>query len=160
MTVVRKTKLTPQAHTATWQAVLLDKRLDSAQQIAAHLKQQLLTRGVGTPLTLVLPCPLTLAGIYDRGVMEVLDALFELKKQGCQYRVYGLDGDIQLWATQAPKTEQPPTKQPPKKHPKAKTPQPAAIRPERPEAPEAMTPRITVANDAGQPRQQTLIVEG
>lgn len=108
MTVVRKTNLKPQEPLATWQPVTLDERFDSAQQIAAHLKQQLLAQGTGTPLTLVLPCPLTLAALYDRGVLDVLDALFELKKQGCQYRVYGLDGDIQLWATehtQHPKTD-------------------------------------------------------
>ncbi len=102
MTVARKTKLPPQGPTATWQPVLLDDRLDSAQQIAAHLKQRLLAEGVGTPQTLVLPCPLELAALYDRGVLDVLDALFELKRQGCQYRVYGLDGDIQLWAPGKP----------------------------------------------------------
>lgn len=120
--------------------VHLDKRLDSAQQIAAHLKQQLLTRGTGTPLTLVLPCPLTLAGIYDRGVMEVLDALFELKKQGCQYRVFGLDGDIQLWATEAPQTPQQPIT------PHAATQPVAAVKP---------TP-----DGAGTYKNQVLIVEG
>ncbi len=121
MTVFRNTNIKPQDPLETWQVVHLDERFDSAQQIAAHLKQQLLAQGTGTPLTLVLPCPLTLAGIYDRGVLDVLDALFELRKQGCQYRVYGLDGDIQLWApehtkTEHTKTQNPKTETPPHTH--------------------------------------------
>ena len=116
MTVFRKTNLKPQDPLANWHPVHLDERFDSAQQIAAHLKQQLLAQGTGTPLTLALPCPLTLAGVYDRGVLDVLDALFELRKQGCQYRVYGLDGDIQLWAPEHTQTEHPKTETPPHTH--------------------------------------------
>lgn len=92
--------------------ITLDERIDSATQIAAHLKQQLHTQGIGKPQTLILPCALALAAFYERGVLDVLDALFELKKQGCQYRIYGLDGEIQLWATQRPMAQQPvPTRQ-------------------------------------------------
>ncbi|WP_303673747.1 hypothetical protein [Vampirovibrio chlorellavorus] len=153
MTVVRKTKLTPQAPTENWQPVLLDDRIDSAPQITAHLKQQLLAEGTGTPRTLVLPCALTLAAVYDRGVLDVLDALFELKKQGCQYRVYGLDGDIQLWLTPTPETEKHTQNQPTK----TKTPRPAPALTGRPQA---ALPGNVVADAPGERQPKLLIVEG
>jgi hypothetical protein len=46
---------------------------------------------------LLLPSVMELAGQYHWNILDVLEALFELKKQHYDYRMDGLDGEILLW---------------------------------------------------------------
>jgi hypothetical protein len=75
----------------------LNEDFDSIQQISAHLRQQLERCGTGNPPTIGLPSAMELSYFYERNVLDVLDALFELKKQQYEYSINGLDAEILLW---------------------------------------------------------------
>jgi hypothetical protein len=74
----------------------LHENHDTVLQIALHLRNVLALNGTGCPLKIQLPPALELSGFYRKTVMEVLDALFELKREGYDYHMYGLDGEITL----------------------------------------------------------------
>jgi len=75
----------------------LNEGFDSVQQISAHLRQQLERYGAGNIPTIELPSAMELSYFYERNVLDVLDALFELKKQQYEYSMNGLDAEILLW---------------------------------------------------------------
>jgi hypothetical protein len=73
-------------------------KYETSRQIAAHLRHMLETFGSGEQLSLKTPSAMTLSGFYNRSILDVLDALFALKKQHYEYIIQGLDGEIILYA--------------------------------------------------------------
>ncbi len=74
----------------------LKEDLPCAVQIAEHLIGLLETYGVGEPPSLKIPSPMALAGFYRRGVLDVLDALYEMKLRRYEYVTGGLDHEVIL----------------------------------------------------------------
>lgn len=73
-----------------------NKKTEMAVQIANHLKTMLKVSGTGCPASLRVPSALELSGFYHCSILEVLDGLFELKKQHYEYVMNGLDAEIIL----------------------------------------------------------------
>ena len=69
------------------------EKADSALEIATHLRRVLETYGNGEPLSLRLPSTMALSGFYHRSILDVLDGLFELKRQHYDYMMNGLDAE-------------------------------------------------------------------
>lgn len=74
---------------------LTDDR-SGATQIAEHMITMLETYGSGEPRSLKIPSPVMLAGFYNRSVLDVLDALYELKMMHYEYITGGLDYEVIL----------------------------------------------------------------
>jgi len=70
--------------------------LNTAQQVACHLRRVLEIYGEGMPPSLKIPSTIELARFFNRSILEILDGLFEMKKQHFEYVMLGLDGEIIL----------------------------------------------------------------
>lgn len=72
----------------------LKENVPAAPQIADHLIGLLESCGSGEPPSLRLPSPMALAAFYRRGILDVLDGLYEMKQRRYEYVTGGLDHEV------------------------------------------------------------------
>jgi len=73
-----------------------NNKKEISEQIATHLKLAFKLYAQGCPASLRIPSAMELSVFYRYSILDVLDALFELKNQHYEYVMYGLDAEIIL----------------------------------------------------------------
>lgn len=81
----------------TTQSEEMKHHTSNIKKIARWIKKNYQERikDQGHPLN--MPSVMELAGLHHWSILDVLEALFELKRQHYDYKIDGLDGDIMLW---------------------------------------------------------------
>lgn len=71
--------------------------ISSTLQIVTYLRRMLESRQNEQARALVIPSVIELSGFFHRSELDILDAFSELKSQGYEHRIPGLDGLITIW---------------------------------------------------------------
>lgn len=75
----------------------VNDKIECSLQIAEYLKKILALYVTAKPHEVHLPSVMFLAGFFHRPLIDVLEGLWELKKQHYDYVMTGLDTDIVLY---------------------------------------------------------------
>jgi hypothetical protein len=75
----------------------LKQHIRNMKKIARWLKKNYQEQITDQAHPLLMPSMMELAGLHHWNILDVLEALFELKRQHYDYKMDGLDGEILLW---------------------------------------------------------------